>query len=88
MPGTPLWGPQAQKTMRNVIYKLQIQSLSKRIWDCYAKRDEKLGTDLKVRGEEDQKGLKKKKFLGIFRETQLFLLPQWKWREKCMKLGL
>ena len=53
--------------MRDVIYDLQMKRLSKTTWNSYSKRDQKnVWTDLKVRGEENQEELKKKKSLGKF----------------------
>ena len=48
--------------MRDVIYDLQMKRLSKMTWNSYSKTDQKyVWTDSKVRGEENQEDLKKKK---------------------------
>lgn len=62
--------------MRGVIYDLQMKRLSKTTWNSYSKRDQKnVWTDSKVRGEEDQEELKKKKSLGKFyRDKNFFFL--------------
>lgn len=71
-----LWGSQARKTMRDVIYDLQMKRLSKMTWNSYSKRDQKyVWTDSKVRGEEDQEDLKththKKPWVN-FKGTKIF----------------
>ena len=59
--------------MRGVIYDLQMKRLSKTTWNSYSKRDQKnVWTDSKVRGEEDQEELKKKKSLGKFYRDKKF----------------